>query len=125
MRSATWQEQRRKQKEGKLAVSSDRRRERRQRLWLFVKKYWHRLVGAAVGWFAWDFYYCEPLETLLSPQQPKTCEAVLLIACGTGYLLTWNPECCLLLHAPSFKAHPCYCHPPNTWKDALQPLVCN
>ena len=54
------QEQRRKEKEGRMEVSSERRRERRRRLWLFVKKYWHRLVGAAVGWFAWDFYYCEP-----------------------------------------------------------------
>ena len=54
------QEQRRKQKEGKIAVSSERRRERRRRLGLFVKHYWHRLVGAAVGWFAWDFYYCKP-----------------------------------------------------------------
>ena len=43
-----------------MAVSSERRQERRRRLWLFVKNYWHRLVGAAVGWFAWDFYYCEP-----------------------------------------------------------------
>lgn len=54
------QEQRRKQKEGKIAISSERRAERRRRLGLFVKNYWHRLVGAAVGWFAWDFYYCEP-----------------------------------------------------------------
>ena len=59
------QEQRRKQKEGKIAVSSERRRERRRRLGLFVKHYWHRLVGAAVGWFAWDFYYCKPQTSLI------------------------------------------------------------
>lgn len=60
------QEQRRLQKEGRIQVSSERRTERRRRLWLFIKNYWHRLVGAAVGWFAWDFYYCEPcaLSTL-------------------------------------------------------------
>ena len=59
------QEQRRKQKEGKIAVTSERRRERRRRLGLFVKHYWHRLVGAAVGWFAWDFYYCKPQTSLI------------------------------------------------------------
>ena len=62
------QEQRRKEKEGRMAVSSERRRERRRRLWLFVKNYWHRLVGAAVGWFAWDFYYCE--SNLMASTQP-------------------------------------------------------
>ncbi len=53
-------------------MSADRRRERRQRLWLFVKSYWHRLVGAAVGWFAWDFYYCEPFNFSLSLSQPES-----------------------------------------------------
>ena len=53
-----------------MEVSSERRRERRRRLWLFVKNYWHRLVGAAVGWFAWDFYYCEP--TSMASTHPCT-----------------------------------------------------
>ena len=61
------QEQRRKEKEGRMEVSSERRRERRRRLWLFVKNYWHRLVGAAVGWFAWDFYYCESNSDSICP----------------------------------------------------------
>jgi hypothetical protein len=60
------QEQRRKEKAGKIAITSERRRERRQRLGLFVKHYWHRLMGAAVGWFAWDFYYCKPRLLTLS-----------------------------------------------------------
>ena len=26
---------------------------------LLFQHYWHRLLGTAIGWFAWDFYYCE------------------------------------------------------------------
>lgn len=32
---------------------------------LLLWHYWHRLLGAAVGWFAWDFYYCERLTAFL------------------------------------------------------------
>ena len=32
-----------------------------QKLALLLRHYWHRLAGAALGWFAWDFYYCAPL----------------------------------------------------------------
>ena len=58
-----------------MEVSSDRRRERRRRLALFVKNYWHRLVGAAVGWFAWDFYYCAHNPNGLRPAPYAMCMA--------------------------------------------------
>lgn len=32
-----------------------------QKMALLLRHYWHRLAGAALGWFAWDFYYCAPL----------------------------------------------------------------
>ena len=28
------------------------------KLALLLRHYWHRLAGAALGWFASDFYYC-------------------------------------------------------------------
>ena len=69
------QEQRRKEKEGRLDGPAAGRRERRRRLWLFIKNYWHRLVGAAVGWFAWDFYYCEHNPNGICPAPYAMCMA--------------------------------------------------
>ncbi len=40
---------------------------------LLLWHYWHRLLGAAIGWFAWDFYYCERL-----------CLSCLCLACPTS-----------------------------------------
>ena len=34
------------------------------KLALLLRHYWHRLAGAALGWFASDFYYC---ALLLAP----------------------------------------------------------
>ena len=35
---------------------------------LLAQHYWHRLLGTALGWFAWDFYYCARSRHLLEPQ---------------------------------------------------------
>lgn len=34
------------------------------KLALLLRHYWHRLAGAALGWFASDFYYCALLSAL-------------------------------------------------------------
>ena len=44
-------------KDAAAGAGGARKGSRRNRLLLW--HYWHRLLGAAVGWFAWDFYYCE------------------------------------------------------------------
>lgn len=33
---------------------------------LLFQHYWHRVLGTALGWFAWDFYYCERSSRPLS-----------------------------------------------------------
>jgi len=44
------------------AATGGRAQSKRGRSWakfaLLLRHYWHRLAGAALGWFAWDFYYC-------------------------------------------------------------------
>ena len=71
MRDALWhrvQEQRRLHQQASVdreareraaggKVQSKRARDR-QKLALLLRHYWHRLAGAALGWFASDFYYC-------------------------------------------------------------------
>ena len=52
------QENRRKKLEGRLGDKQADRRESRRKLRLLLYHYWHRLLGTALGWFAWDFYYC-------------------------------------------------------------------
>ena len=46
-------------------VAGGKVQSKRARNWakmaLLLRHYWHRLAGAALGWFAWDFYYCAPL----------------------------------------------------------------
>ncbi len=55
--------------EGKLEDRSLERKASRRKLWLTVRHYWHRLLGTALGWFAWDFYYCaSPLFSFFSPR---------------------------------------------------------
>ena len=41
-----------------------------QKMALLLRHYWHRLAGAALGWFSWDFYYCAPLAAC-----PECCTA--------------------------------------------------
>ncbi|BDA46848.1 Glycerophosphoinositol permease 1 [Coccomyxa sp. Obi] len=55
--STVWQENRKKKLEGRLEDKQAERRESRRKLWLLLYHYWHRLLGTALGWFAWDFYY--------------------------------------------------------------------
>ncbi|KAK9919115.1 hypothetical protein WJX75_009501 [Coccomyxa subellipsoidea] len=55
--SSVWQEQRRLKLEGKLGDKQSEKRESRRKLLLLLRHYWHRLLGTALGWFAWDFYY--------------------------------------------------------------------
>ncbi len=52
------QENRKKKLEGRLEDKRAERRESRKKLRLLLYHYWHRLLGTALGWFAWDFYYC-------------------------------------------------------------------
>lgn len=52
-------EHRRLKLEGKAAPGAASRQETRRNLYLLLYHYWHRLLGTALGWFAWDFYYCE------------------------------------------------------------------
>ena len=40
------------------APAQSKRSQSWRRLLLLLRHYWHRLAGAALGWFAWDFYYC-------------------------------------------------------------------
>ncbi|KAK9839247.1 hypothetical protein WJX81_004005 [Elliptochloris bilobata] len=65
--SAMWKEQRRlrqqasvDRKAGEHAAGGKAQSKRSrdwQKLALLLRHYWHRLAGAALGWFAWDFYY--------------------------------------------------------------------
>lgn len=52
------QENRSKKLAGKLEDELEQRKKSRRNLWLLLYHYWHRLLGTALGWFAWDFYYC-------------------------------------------------------------------
>jgi hypothetical protein len=64
--SWTLQEHRKKRLEGRVETGAAARRQSRRNLLLMLYHYWHRLLGTAVGWFAWDFYYCALLPTNFS-----------------------------------------------------------
>jgi len=66
------QENRSKKLAGKLEDGLEQKKKSRRNLWLLLYHYWHRLLGTALGWFAWDFYYCA-LPSLFSEDGVTEC----------------------------------------------------